>query len=76
MIYGSQALIILHHGEGAHAEYHNEDLNELIRSVDFVSMHTYAFHDTHYNPSFWNLDDHTRKSKTNKISSWMQCKEH
>ena len=19
-------------------------------------MHTYAFHDTHYNPSFWNLD--------------------
>ena len=40
---------------GGSAEYHNEDLNELIRSVDFVSMHTYAFHDTHYNPSFWNL---------------------
>jgi len=40
---------------GGSAEYHNEDLNELIRSVDFVSMHTYAFHDTHYNPSFWSL---------------------
>ena len=40
---------------GGSPEYHNEDLNELIRSVDFVSMHTYAFHDTHYNPSFWNL---------------------
>ena len=40
---------------GGSAEYHNEDLNELIRSVDFVSMHTYAFHDTHYNSSFWNL---------------------
>jgi len=40
---------------GGSSEYHNEDLNELIRSVDFVSMHTYAFHDTHYNPSFWNL---------------------
>lgn len=40
---------------GGSAEYHNEDLNQLIRSVDFVSMHTYAFHDTHYNPSFWNL---------------------
>ena len=40
---------------GGSADYHNEDLNELIRSVDFVSMHTYAFHDTHYNPSFWNL---------------------
>ena len=40
---------------GGSAEYHNEDLNELIRSVDFVSMHNYAFHDTHYNTSFWNL---------------------
>ena len=41
---------------GGSDEYHNDDLDELIRSVDFVSMHTYAFHDTHYNPSFWNLD--------------------
>ena len=41
---------------GGSDDYHNEDLDELIRSVDFVSMHTYAFHDTHYNPSFWNLD--------------------
>ena len=42
---------------GGSDDYHNDDLDELIRSVDFVSMHTYAFHDTHYNPSFWNLDD-------------------
>ena len=41
---------------GGSDDYHNDDLDELIRSVDFVSMHTYAFHDTHYNPSFWNLD--------------------
>lgn len=41
---------------GGSEDYHNNDLDELIRSVDFVSMHTYAFHDTHYNPSFWNLD--------------------
>lgn len=41
---------------GGSEDYHNDDLDELIRSVDFVSMHTYAFHDTHYNPSFWNLD--------------------
>jgi len=41
---------------GGSEDYHNDDLNELIRSVDFVSMHTYAFHDTHYNPSFWNID--------------------
>jgi exo-beta-1,3-glucanase (GH17 family) len=42
---------------GGSEDYHNDDLDELIRSVDFVSMHTYAFHDTHYNPSFWNLDE-------------------
>ena len=41
---------------GGSDDYHNDDLDELIRSVDFVSMHTYAFHDTHYNTSFWNLD--------------------
>ena len=41
---------------GGSEDYHNNDLDELIRSVDFVSMHTYAFHDTYYNPSFWNLD--------------------
>lgn len=41
---------------GGGAEYHNDDLNALIRSVDFVSMHTYPFHDTHYNPVFWKGD--------------------
>ena len=40
---------------GGSEEYHNNDLDELIRSVDYVSMHTYAFHDTYYNPVFWNL---------------------
>ena len=38
---------------GGGAEYHNEDLNALIKAVDYVSMHTYPFHDTHYNPVFW-----------------------
>ena len=38
---------------GGGSEYHKDDLNALIRSVDFVSMHTYPFHDTHYNPVFW-----------------------
>jgi exo-beta-1,3-glucanase (GH17 family) len=41
---------------GGGAEYHNDDLNALIRAVDFVSMHTYPFHDTHYNPVFWTGD--------------------
>ena len=38
---------------GGGGEYHVEALNELIRSVDFIAMHTYPMHDTHYNPVFW-----------------------
>jgi exo-beta-1,3-glucanase (GH17 family) len=40
---------------GGGKEYHNEDLNQLIRAVDFISMHTYPMHDTHYNPQFWGV---------------------
>ncbi|MCE1200946.1 MAG: glycosyl hydrolase family 17 [Bacteroidia bacterium] len=40
---------------GGGTEYHKEDLNQLIRSVDFISMHTYPMHDTHYNPDFWGV---------------------
>lgn len=42
---------------GGGSEYHNDDLNELIRSVDFISMHTYPMHDTHYNPDFWGVPE-------------------
>jgi exo-beta-1,3-glucanase (GH17 family) len=42
---------------GGGAEYHKEDLNELIRSVDYISMHTYPMHDTHYNPDFWGVPE-------------------
>lgn len=42
---------------GGDASYHLDALAELIRAVDFVSLHTYPFHDTHYNPDFWGLDD-------------------
>lgn len=38
---------------GASPAYHTEDLNKLIRAVDFISMHTYPFHNSHYNPDFW-----------------------
>ena len=40
---------------GGGTEYHKEDLNELIRAVDYISMHTYPMHDTHYNPEFWGV---------------------
>ena len=38
---------------GASANYHTEDLNRLIAAVDFISIHTYAFHNSHYNPDYW-----------------------
>ena len=33
--------------------YHTDDLVALIEAVDFVSLHTYAFHDSHYNADYW-----------------------
>jgi len=38
---------------GGDNSYHNKDLTELINAVDYVSVHTYPFHDTHYNADFW-----------------------
>ena len=44
--------------------YHTDDLEKLYHAVDYVSMHTYPYHNSHYNPEFWqvpleeeNLDD-------------------
>ncbi|MFD2567084.1 glycosyl hydrolase family 17 protein [Pseudotenacibaculum haliotis] len=41
---------------GGSEEYHVEDLNKLIKAVDYISMHTYPMHDTHYNPVFWEFE--------------------
>ncbi|MFY0628996.1 MAG: glycosyl hydrolase family 17 [Flavobacteriaceae bacterium] len=38
---------------GGDPAYHTKDLEDLIKAVDYVSMHTYAYHNTHYNPQFW-----------------------
>ncbi|YCO56702.1 glycosyl hydrolase family 17 protein [Psychroserpens sp. MEBiC05023] len=43
-------------GGGDHL-YHTEDLNKLIHAVDYISMHTYPYHNTHYNPEFWSVPD-------------------
>ncbi|MEL6142016.1 MAG: glycosyl hydrolase family 17 protein [Bacteroidota bacterium] len=42
---------------GGDSLYHIEDLNQLIRAVDYLSIHTYPMHDTHYNPSFWGVTE-------------------
>lgn len=38
---------------GADPSYHTEDLEKLMNAVDYISMHTYAYHNSHYNPDFW-----------------------
>ena len=40
---------------GGDSEYHTPDLEALIQAVDYISIHTYPMHDTHYNPVFWGV---------------------
>lgn len=40
---------------GGDAEYHTEDLESLVKAVDYISMHTYPYHNSHYNPEFWRV---------------------
>ncbi len=57
---------------GGDAEYHVEDLTKLIKAVDYVSMHTYPMHDTHYNPEFWgNFDGEEAFTDSAKITAAM-----
>ncbi|HAS41464.1 MAG TPA: glycosyl hydrolase family 17 [Microscillaceae bacterium] len=58
---------------GSGAEYHVPALTELIKAVDYVSMHTYPMHDTHYNPVFWGVnDDEIKKTKQEQIEAAME----
>ncbi len=57
---------------GGGKEYHVEDLNKLIHAVDYISMHTYPMHDTHYNPTFWGLIETEKKlTKEEKLDAIM-----
>jgi len=58
---------------GGSKDYHKPALNELIKAVDFVSMHTYPMHDTHYNPDFWGIrEDEQTLSDSIKVQLAMQ----
>lgn len=57
---------------GEDTQYHKEELKELIHKVDFISMHTYPMHDTHYSPSFWGvLESESGLSDIEKIDAAM-----
>lgn len=57
---------------GGSNDYHVEDLNQLIKAVDYISMHTYPMHDTHYNPQFWGiLENEKQLTEREKIDAAM-----
>lgn len=57
---------------GGGNEYHVEDLKQLIKAVDYISMHTYPMHDTHYHPVFWGvLESEKQLSDKQKIDAAM-----
>jgi exo-beta-1,3-glucanase (GH17 family) len=57
---------------GGETSYHVEDLKKLYKAVDYVSIHTYPMHDTHYNPVFWGLTKNEMQlSEKEKINAAM-----
>ena len=57
---------------GGEESYHTEDLEKLIKAVDYISMHTYPYHNTHYNPEFWGVpEEETNLSEIEKIDAAM-----
>ena len=57
---------------GGSSEYRSKTLEELAKKVDYVSMHTYPFHDTFYNPQFWVTKSSSFRDKDDLIKSAMR----
>nr|WP_290427020.1 glycosyl hydrolase family 17 [Algoriphagus limi] len=52
--------------------YHTEDLAKLVKAVDYISMHTYPYHNTHYNPDFWRVPiEESKLSEIEKVDAAM-----
>ncbi|MEZ4883541.1 MAG: glycosyl hydrolase family 17 protein [Chitinophagales bacterium] len=57
---------------GGEDQYHVPDLEALMKAVDYISLHTYPMHDTHYNPDFWGtLESEVSLSDEEKIEKAM-----
>lgn len=58
---------------GGDKSYHTKDLEELIKAVDYISMHTYPMHNSYYNPSFWVVPENEKDlTDSEKIDAAMQ----
>jgi hypothetical protein len=47
--------------------YHVKDLEKLVKAVDYLSIHTYPMHDTHYNPVFWGVVPKEKNLSNSKV---------
>lgn len=57
---------------GGDEQYHTEDLNRLIKAVDYISMHSYPIHDERYFPEIWGIkENETNLSDKMKIDAAM-----
>lgn len=57
---------------GGDASYHTADLAKLVKAVDYISFHTYPFHNSHYNPNFWKVPvEESKLSEIEKVDKAM-----
>lgn len=63
---------------GGDSTYHVKDLEALIAAVDYLSIHTYPMHDTHYNPAFWGITpgDDSLSDKQKIDAAMLRAKEY
>lgn len=57
---------------GGDASYHTDDLEKLANAVDYISIHTYPYHNSHYNPAFWKVPiEESKLSELEKVEAAM-----
>ncbi|MFK7952378.1 MAG: glycosyl hydrolase family 17 [Ekhidna sp.] len=56
---------------GGDPAYHKEELTEVMKAVDYVSLHTYPYHDTHYNPNYWVVQSNDSLSELERVEASM-----
>lgn len=57
---------------GGDSSYHTADLAKLVKAVDYISFHTYPFHNSHYNPNFWKVPvEESKLSEIEKVDKAM-----
>ncbi|WP_142784516.1 glycosyl hydrolase family 17 protein [Changchengzhania lutea] len=57
---------------GGDLSYRTPELENLIKAVDYISMHSYPMHNSHYNPAFWIVPENEYEwSDSEKIESAM-----